>query len=230
MYKKITHNIVEEHYGHPMAVELKAALSDGERASIVWPRPPSTYAFRQALIGQFNQFNAALRNYTISVLANGPDVAFNETKLPTVVSDFIPFIEPYYGQAVAEEIAGHLNKFVVAYSSALADIKANRDSAGSQAIALSHLKDLATTFIKLNPQFWAIPVSADIYLTTYGQALFDQAIARQKQDWAADFTNAEKAFEIIANGPVYYSPFNSGQDFSQLLSNAIIQQSPTKFS
>ena len=78
MYKKITHEIVEEHFDHPIAADIKQMA---ESASVLpvkeWPPLPQRYQFQSAIRNQFIKLNENIRNVIVSEVAESEDLSFN---------------------------------------------------------------------------------------------------------------------------------------------------------
>ena len=226
MYKKITHNIIEEHFDYP----VEPAINGVNKVSAGWPMLPNAWNYTTAMRNQFNHFNNLLRAYTISVLGNNPDAEYVKTELMSSANDFANFFEPYYGQISANSLVSHLTGFATAFVDFVNAVNSGQDVSNIRIRVIEKLTDFVKNIYTVNPQWWTnIAVKPDIYVTTYAQALMEQATARKAKNWTADTTANETAVNIIANGPIYSSPFNGNQDFATLLAISVSQQFPQKF-
>jgi hypothetical protein len=230
MYKKVTHSIVEEHFDHPMAQEIKKMVDHGAKMNVAWPMTPTSQQFFSQLKKQFNEFNTALRNVITGTGTNDPTLSYNKQQLTELTAAFGPFFEPYYGKSSAEAAVGHIAEFVKAIENTVTAANAKGDWNTPAAAALDHLNALAALITSWNPTWWSnrYPNLAT-YLLQYYQSVVNQISSRAGQDWIKDSASAEYARQIIANGPIISAPFNNTLDLANQLSLMITQQFPEKF-
>ena len=227
MYKKITHNIIEEHFDYPVEPSINGGTT---KVSAVWPVLPNTWSFISSLKNQFTEYNNSLRSYAISALSNSADLDYVRSELTSSANNFSMFFEPYYGQANSNTLVGHLNSFSGLFIEFVNAVNSGQDTASIKIRITEKLSDFIKTMYTVNLNWWTnINIKPEIYLNTWAQALMDQAVARKAKDWAADNAAASSAHVIIANGPVYQSPFNSNIDFATIVANSIVIQFPNKF-
>ena len=234
MYKKITHNIIEEHFDYPVEPYINGnGNTNGNgngKVSAMWPVLPNSWNYTTAMKNQFNEFNGLLRSYLVSALAGNTDTEYIKSELIKSGGEFYNFFEPYYGQTNSSILVGHLSGFVNTFIEFVNAVGSGTDVSAIRQRAVEKLTDFINAIYSVNPQWWTNAViKPDIYLTTYAQSLMEQATSRKAKNWSADSEAAKTAANIIANGPVYPSPFNGNQDFSTILSNSITQQFPNKF-
>jgi hypothetical protein len=95
---------------------------------------------------------------------------------------------------------------------------------------MQKLQSFADTMTALSPQWWtSIGQTASQYLTAYGTHALDQVMFRKASKWSEDIDAYNVASNIIANGPVYQTPFGGSPDFATILANSIVRQFPDKF-
>jgi hypothetical protein len=230
MYKKVTHSIVEEHFAHPMAQEIKKMVDVTAKTGAAWPPLPRPGQFYTQLRSQFSEFNTALRNIIVGSSANDPALDYNKQQLSTLTTAFGPFFEPYYGQSAAESVVGHIANFVKSIESMIAAAKNKGDWNSFVTQAKDHLDALAVLINSWNPAWWTNKYpSLATYLTQYAQAVSDQVSSRAIQNWSKDSADAELARYIVAAGPISGYPFNGAPDLSNQLASSIIQQFPDRF-
>jgi hypothetical protein len=230
MYKKVTHNIVEEHFDHPMAQEIKKMVDHGAKMGAAWPPEPKSWQLGNELKSQFTEFNTALRNVITGSGTTDPALTFNKQRLTELTAAFGPFFEPYYGKPAAEAVVGHIAEFAKAIENTISAAAAKGDWNTPAAAALTHLNALASLITSWNPGYWnnRSPALAT-YLSQYYQAVVNQISSRAGQDWTKDAAQAERARQIIANGPLPFSPFNNAPDLASQIAFMITQQFPEKF-
>jgi hypothetical protein len=230
MYKKVTHSIVEEHFDHPMAQEIKKIVDHGAKMGAAWPPTPRSQELVNQLKLQFDQFNTALRNVITGSGTNDPSLAFNKQRLTELTAAFGPFFEPYYGKPAAEAAVGHIAEFAKSIEDTISAAAVKGDWNTPAAAALNQLNALAALITSWNPGYWnnRYPTLAT-YLSQYYQAVVNQISSRAGQDWTKDTVQAELARQIIANGPLLFAPFNNAPDLASQIAFMITQQFPEKF-
>jgi hypothetical protein len=229
MYKKVTHSIVEEHFDHPMAQEIKKMVDSGKKVEAAWPPTPKSQELFNQLRLQFDQFNTALRNVIVGSGTNDPALTYNKQQLSALTAQFGSFFEPYYGQSAAEAAVGHIAEFAKAIEDTISVAAAKGDWNTPAAAALDHLNALAALLTSWNPAYWNNRYPSLVtYFLQYYQAVVNQISARADQDWTKDAVQAFSARQIVANGPLTFAPFNGAPDLSGQLSTMIIQQFPDK--
>jgi len=231
MYKKVTHRIMEEHFDHPMAQEIKKMVDGDTKMNAVWPPEPKSWQLGNEMKSQFTEFNTALRNVITGSGTNDPALAFNKQQLSDLTAAFGPFFEPYYGKPAAEAFVGHIAEFAKSIEDTISAAAAKGDWNTPAAAALNHLNALASLMTTWSPGYWnsRFPTLAT-YLSQYHQAVVNQISSRAGQDWTKDTAQAELARQIVANGPLPFSPFNNAPDLANQIAFMITQQFPNKFS
>jgi len=230
MYKKVTHSIMEEHFDHPMAQEIKKMVDHGAKMNAAWPPTPRSQELVNQLKLQFDQFNTALRNVITGSGTNDPALVFNKQRLTELTAAFGPFFEPYYGKPAAEAAVGHIAEFAKSIEDTISAAAVKGDWNTPAAAALDHMNALAALITSWNTTYWnnRYPTLAT-YLSQYFQAVVNQISSRAVQDWKKDFDEAERARQIIANGPLLFAPFNNAPDLASQIAFMITQQFPEKF-
>lgn len=79
MYKKITHSIVEEHFGHPMAGEIKEALDSKNVMLKYFIEPMSVDKFRSDIVNYYNTLTGKL-NAAVKAVEGGNETELMETE------------------------------------------------------------------------------------------------------------------------------------------------------
>lgn len=109
MYKKVTHTITEEHFGHPMAVEIKKVIDK----TVTPPKPKMEPAAA-------SKFKADVENYFISLASNLKEVskaivANDATKIVDTekvlfdhIDDLGNLFKNYYGVEFGEKLNQNL--------------------------------------------------------------------------------------------------------------------------
>jgi len=115
MYKKITHNIVEEHYDHPMAAEIKAGLRPQVRRTrfdidddLIFGRPTSEIYNKDDFTARFESY---LTNYTQKLIQITDATAGTEEQLVNSFEELFNFVDqigdffdPFYSRELGERV------------------------------------------------------------------------------------------------------------------------------
>ena len=235
MYKKITHEIVEEHFDHPIAADIKqmSEISPMITKNLLvkeWPPLPQRYQFQSAIKSQFTKLDTDLRNIIVSKMANSEDLSFNMDNLNKTVLEFIELIKSYTDTKTADAIVKNLMDFTNNFIQIIDNVKKGQtyDTFKSSAIA-----DFTNFLQQGTVNFWTSGggnIPAGIYSDTYIAELIKQVMSRFEKKWSDDGIAAEKARNIIsATAPIYGPPFNGRQDIGTIFANSVIAQFPNKF-
>jgi hypothetical protein len=231
MYKKITHEIVEEHFDHPMAADIKQMA---ESASVLpvkgWPPLPQRYQFQSAIRNQFTKLNNDIRNVIVSDLANSEDLTFNKDNLNKTVLEFVELVKSYTDTKTADAIVKNLMDFINNFILIIDSIKKGQMY---DTLKTSAITDFTNFLQQGTVNSWISGggvIPANTYADTYIAELIKQVMSRLQKNWNDDSMSAEKARIISSSsGPIYETPFNGSQDMSTIFSNSVINQFPTKF-
>lgn len=227
MYKKITHNIVEEHFAHPLAAQLKKQIDKTK------PLPPKN---KESLAGSldldahklFNKLYWGVRNYVVSALGpNDDSTILIKTTLLKDVLEFAPFFSAYYPTTVGTAVVSHLTGFVNSVTDVVQAARSGKDFTAPLATTRGHLDALAGVISAANPTSWPEPTVKSL-LHEYLMKVVDQIIARTKKDWKADLEAATLAHNVLTTGPISFGTLKGNPDFTCVLVNGIRDQFPTK--
>jgi hypothetical protein len=235
MYKKITHEIVEEHFDHPIATDIKqmSEMSPVITKNLLvkqWPPLPQRFQFQSAIRNQFTKLNNDIRNVIVSDLANGEDLTFNKDNLNKTVLEFIELVKSYTDTKTADAIVKNLMDFINNFILIIDSIKKGQMY---DTLKTSAITDFTNFLQQGTVNSWISGggnIPANTYADTYIAELIKQVMSRVQRNWSDDGIAAEKARNIIsAGGPIYGTPFNNNQDIGTIFANSIINQFPTKF-
>jgi hypothetical protein len=117
MYKKITHNIVEEHFDHPMAAKIKAGIRPTitrkarlniDNDDIIFGRPTSEIFNKADFTARLESY---LNNYTQKLIQITDATAGTEEQLANAFEELFNFIDeigdffdPFYNREFGERI------------------------------------------------------------------------------------------------------------------------------
>ena len=233
MYKRITHNIMEEHFAHPIAAELKKKIDKATaqppkpmlRATITITPEQQLHMTSHELFGKVVW---GIRNYIISELNSSPDTNYITTRLLKDIKEFAPVFTLYYSKKIGDDVVMHLTQFANVLVELVTAAKAEKDITRLTASAFGHLDDLANVISVVNPAHWPEAVVKEfwhVYLTH----VVEQVKARIKKDWEADTTASIKASNVLTSGPVTEGYIKGMPDFASIFAEGIIKQFPQVF-
>ncbi len=235
MYKKITHQIVEEHFDHPVLAEAAANVGcnlipmSGHFSTHIPQAAPksinsdSGIQFRQQVHNYFSDCAAIVRNYIVSAIAGGEDQAVIEDQLFKFISTIGGVVQPYYGEEVAVTVNNMFKDLFTNLVDAIKLVKAGKDTAAAMEKVYAIVGAFASAAHGLNPEYW--PESAvNKAWTDIVNAWLAQAVARQKKDWSSDLLAAQNLNMALLSGTAEYSP-----GFSDVFATGIIRQFPRRF-
>jgi hypothetical protein len=218
MYKRIVHNIIEEHYSVPADTKK---MSAGIRVKVA-------SELQMATENLFRDLAFNLRGYIVSVLISGEGSEFLLSKIISNIKEFENFLGGFYGADRVTEIVQHLKEFIDSIKRILILAKAGSDYSMAFDEALMHMDSVAAGISKLNPEHWPESIVKQ-YLRFYAGLLMDQIVARQAEDWDSEFIAINVARRLMFNGPINIG-YNTGMpDFAEYVAAGIFKQFPRKF-
>lgn len=240
MYKKITHNIVEEHFDHPLATELKKKMEHtpvvpkNQMLSLSDPLPQyvmneASMVFRMDARSLWSKYAWGLLNYGISMAANLPIKEQVEARTFKNARALGDFITPYYGitagNALSDVLAG-IGQIGIDVVKAVQE-KESLDKL--RVIWAKLIDDLAELLHDLNPNFWPETLTRD-YFTNMVEYWVDEITARAAKNTVADDEAIENLNKLMVFGVPNSVPSHKTSSYADVFSRGIIAQFPSMFS
>jgi hypothetical protein len=114
MYKKITHHIVEEHFEHPVASEIKKTVDRTKIKTKMDNLSPMTTAdFQQALASWRGHFQEGIDKIIRSVTGTEEDLKFAEELSFSDVNKLGDLLRPIYGIDLAEKVNQGFRSYIL---------------------------------------------------------------------------------------------------------------------
>jgi hypothetical protein len=244
MYKKISHNIVEEHYAAPAGAEVPSNPN-------YVPNPPkskytphaadsigltddlpqyvlneNTMLFRMDCRSAWQKWVYSLMNYSVSLNGNLPgtdQVKGRMHKNAVALGDMlIPYYGPTSGRLVGTSLIA-IDDIGMHYVEALKKKEPTEEIVASWA---PFVDDFANVMNQLNPNNWPVSLITDIMLALV-QAWQDQLTARANGDFTADEIAIDTIAKLVITGiPDHGKGYDSLAD---IFSRGIIAQFPSMF-
>lgn len=241
MYKKIVHNIVEEHYHHPeiLPKQIKSGIGldvvpPGSVSPGVLPPLPNvvinerTLIFRMDSRTLWTRYALGMVNYSVSEfggLASTDKVEANLARNGAAVGNF--FI-PYYGITAGTKIGTLLAVICKNGTKVVQAIKkGSKDLSIFKEIWSKECRSLAEYFNELNPTQYPTDLITEMLINLTGFWTED-FIARKNEEFADD----QIALDNILKVAVIGIPDHANKGYSSLadiLSRGIISQFPLSF-
>ena len=222
MYKKITHNISEEHFAHPLAQQIKAIVDGGAMTPMAINFAAET-KLRSDARHLWTNFLWRVRGSIVSAMDNLPDAAALETQLIKDISAIGALLVPYYGAQPVAQFEQLLTPFALNIVDIAKATKAGRDTKDLVTKNATLINNLATFLGMANPKFWPATAVTTIF-NKLSDAWLAQIAARSKKDWTADIAAMDHAHNALLAAS---TTLPSG--FSEVFANGVIQQFPEKF-
>ena len=234
MYKKITHDIVEEHYDHPLALptEMKAKLGN---VGVETPLPSAvmtetTMLFRMDSRTLWTKYSLGMVNFSVSDLADLEGTAKVEASMSRNASAIGNYFTPYYGITAGTKVANLLTVICKNGTKVVGAIKKNgsrADIAVFVDIWQKECEALAIYLNQLNPNFWPKDLLSEMFvnLTNFW---IDDFRARADKDFAADAIALDNILKVSVLGIPDHA--RSGySSIADIISRGIISQFPLAF-
>lgn len=235
MYKKISHNIVEEHFEHPatlpsgmLATPIPTPVKAGQLPSYVMNE--ETMQFRMDCRVAWSKWVYSMLNYSISLNGNlsGTDqVKGRVHKNAVALGDFMI---PYYGLTASRAFVTAL---IAIDDVGMHYVEALKKKASEAEIAKivdswkPYIADIAKIFNELNPSYWPEATVSDIFVGVV-QGWQDQLTARAKGDIVADEIAIDYLNKLVVTG-VPQNTVNSFSSLADVFSRGIVAQFPDRF-
>ena len=231
MYKKISHNILEEHFDHPMYMNGSGQsnpqpLKLGDALPTYVMNEP-TMQFRMDARTAWTKWAYSLMNYAVSLNGNLPGTDQVKGRMHKNAVALGDFLMPYYGATAARAISTAL---IAIDDIGMHYVEALKTKQPTEAIVKSwdpYIADLAKLMNEVNPNNWPTALISDIVsniVSTWQQELQ----ARAKGDILADEIAIDTLSKLVVTGV----PDHNKQGYSSLadiFSRGIIAQFPGMF-
>jgi hypothetical protein len=227
MYKKITHEIVEEHFAvdQPMS-ERKVKLSSTDPLPAVVINE-KTMTFRMDSRTLWTKYALGLVNYAVSSVADlstTPSVEERLTKSATLIGDY--FI-PYYGIRAGSEIGKMLTNIFETGVAVVEIVKKKGDIVPLQIKWAEETKALAELFNKLNPGQYPFILIEEM-LQALTKLWTDNINARFTKNIIMNAESIDGINKLVITGIANH--VNKGyQSLADVLSRGVIAQYPLSF-
>lgn len=239
MYKKITHNIVEEHFDHPLASELKKKMEkptiqqQSAMLSLSDPLPQyvmneTTMTFRMDARSLWSKYAWGLLNYGISMAANLPVKEQVEARTFKNARALGDFITPYYGITAGNALSDVLSSICQIGIDVVKAVQEKESLDKFHVMWATMIDELAELMHDLNPNFWPETLTRD-YFTNMVKYWTDEIQARAAKNTAADDEAIENLNKLMVFGITNSSPKHKTSSYADIFSRGMIAQFSSMF-
>jgi hypothetical protein len=223
MYKKITHDIQEEHYGAAMVPATPGVLPPLPGAVI----NERTLVFRMDSRTLWTRYALGMINYSVSRfgnLAGTPAVERNLSRNASAVGDY--FV-PYYGITAGTKISSLLSVILLNGVKVVVALVDKKDIDVYQTIWSKQIYEWADYLNQLNPAYYPRDLLTEMMINLTGFWV-DDFKARLVEDFAADAVALDNVLKVAVTGIPNH--VNRGySSIADILSRGIVAQFPLLF-
>jgi len=234
MYKKVTHHITEEHFGHPVATEIKKAVDKTNPhvksmvssvfSNVQTENTSMAMQLRDTIHTYFIRYISGLRAYIISALDGGQDANVIQAQLLKHIDDLGPIYQSFWPNVTdATALNQCLRDIAMNIVSQTDYTKAGKDTTELKNMLSNNINNLGLLFEKTNGLYWPKQAVVDVW-TAATNSLIDQLNTRKKSDWTADQEALKKTWDILVNGQATGTP-----SFADIFLKGILQIFPYRF-
>jgi len=216
MYKKITHNIIEEHYDHPMAMEIKSTMNQTRTDPVIKPTVSSAAEqFRTQATATWTTLGWRLRNLIESIWHDGGDIATINDQISKDIKNIRNGLTPYFTSGILSNFEIGLETLVTDLGNEIKAVKSGKDTRELESKTTAAISNLAEYLESINPKYWPKAAVVDIF-TNLKNHYIDQVKFKLKRDWPSDIDSLNKSIEVLTR-------------FADVFSSGIIKEFPGKF-
>lgn len=215
MYKKVTHTIVEEHFGHPAAAEIKHTLDAGYNDLRPMFSLTTPDKFRSEVNAYFTKMHQRLTGFATTTESGDMDALLTEeTAFFNEVDDLGLLLRPYYGIEFNERLSQVFRGVGLSMVGISRNLKFKTD-VKNLIVNLDLNFDGLDQLLNQFNNSW-IPGSVKRIWVSIRESLANEATAIVNRDTSAAESARTQAAERLAT-------------FATSFANSVIQQYPNKF-
>lgn len=215
MYKKVTHTIIEEHFGHPLAPEIKHTLESG------FGNPRPMYAIitvdklKNDVSAYFTKLHQRVSGIATQTETGNMDALLaEETAFFDEVDDLGKMLLPYYGIEFSERLSQSLRAIGLSMTGIARNLKFKSDIR----LLVDRLNSNFDNMDFLLNQFnnsWQLGAVKNIWTQIVESMVNETTAIINKDSSAAASANAQLAGRLAS--------------FAESFANSVVQQYPNKF-
>jgi hypothetical protein len=203
MYKKVTRNIVEdiveEHFDHPSAPQLKKLMEKSYRSSIA---PVNVNTFKANIKDYFTDYNKKMTAIITGVSGTVDDLTKAEEEMFADIDNIGNLTKPYYGIEFGEKLNQAVRGYALAMATVVNLVKSGLDIKNITNDRIINIlsNDLSKTMNSYNND-WAQPTIKSFWIQITNHWI-EATKARMRKDSdteTASLENAGRVMDIFSN-------------------------------
>jgi hypothetical protein len=199
MYKKITHNIVEEHFGHPSAPQIRRMVEKNIKSTMA---PVNVDAFKNNIKDYFTDYNKKMTAVLAGVTGSPTELEDAQEAIFATIDNIGNFTKPYYGVDFGEKLNQSFRGFALTMATAVNYVRSGLDvkTLTNDRIVNILAKDLGKMLFAYNNN-WNPQVTQNFWIQICNHWI-DAAKARLRKDTVeeqAALANATKVMDTFSN-------------------------------
>jgi hypothetical protein len=214
MYKKITHTIVEEHFDHPIANQIKKSM---EKSKIVTDEIFTESKFKSDVNNYFTTYTTNLMDIINSITGTEEEliIPFERVFNNAQVDDLGNATKPFYASNFGEKINESMRRMILITFNMVQQLKTGRDGRYLvDAFRNILANDLASVMSNFNYNWQFEPLN--LLLNNIANQILAKMKARVKKDSTAEKLATDELVKL----------FNT---FEQQFIDGVISQHPERF-
>jgi hypothetical protein len=229
MYKRVTHNITEEHYDHPAAMEMMGVITHGNinpMATTIKSTisdPAIANIVRRTVQSAFTHYSGRMRDLIIAISNTSGDLDTLSAAVANRTADICSMYTSYYPTEVSSQFTQHFTDFT---TSAMELVVAVKDGVTNPTVAQTKNTDsingLAIQLSQTSPASYSID-SVTTMLNRIAMQWQTEIRSRKSGDWTSDIAAAQNVEELIISGSA------NTTSFANSFANALFIDYPTRF-
>lgn len=212
MYKKITHNIIEEHFGMPMPEEKEESSS---KSGIPTTTVFNEETFRKDVDTYLKKYGEKIISMLNQVTGSEEDLVKTFEELFVNIDDLGNMTKNFYASDLGERININMRSMALLSFLAINNLKLGRDPLNNFNRVNNNLTDLAMVLSTFNSLWSNSVLRATLLKLT--ESIFNKVKARKEKNSSA---------EQIANASI----LEQLKLFGDAISNGIVSKFPERFS
>lgn len=213
MYKKITHTIVEEHFDHPAASQIKAKL-DKKRSRIPTTETFNSDAFKTEVNDYFRNYLNKLHTMTASMSGTDEDFITAFESIYQDVDKLGNLIKHFYSSEFGERLNSIFRGIPILLGLMIHGSKAGTDTKNLVNRLNNAAIDLANVLVAYDNSW--LPQPTTEMTTGFVSSLVSEVRARQSKDMPTVTKSVEQAISRFT-------------DLGKLMGEKIVAQFPSRF-
>jgi hypothetical protein len=229
MYKKVTHNITEEHYDHPAVLEMMGIISHGNNKTSTTSikstvsDPSLANIARRNVQSAFMHYNGRIRDLIIAISNTSGDLDTLSAAVADRTADICTMYAAYYPTQVSTQFTQKFTDFTTSSMDLVVAVKEGvTNPTAAQTKNTTSINDLALLLSQTSPSNYTVD-SVTTMFNRISMQWQTEIRSRKSGDWASDIAAAQNVEELMISG----SPVTTS--FANTFVNALFLDYPYRF-